>query len=799
LFQAIAFLTDRPSGVRENKARVGITWSPSLMCRLQASEAGSPLVVVPLGLIARVYTLALVLESCDDALAFRIVGDDREIAARFAMPPGLAPIFDLSGTAPWNDLGRVQESFGATGHAAVAAARTTAALAASFFVCHEIGHWARMDDLVDLGETGAGEVSRLELRRGIELGADVSGAQMLTSFLGRYPESVRDLRSRADRWSAALYALATGFVLFGFDPGDGREPRDGQENGERVYHDPLIRHQLCTDACELTVLRDFPEQAGEWREAESRAWHRYRGRFGALQAAALAGAFGGQGAQAPYDALGRSGEPDRIPVLEAARDLHDRVAAVLPSLRGRRSSAEFDERFDDSALHGDVATAQSTTVGAALLRRWQEGAHGKHLLGGVLISAVIDLRVFGYGGPIGHDDLRDLSRHYLPPSAARASEDEYGAEVAWACGRLGGAAGCISWVNFSSFAPDPALLAAAQDLRQARQAPGPVLRWAIARMDAPDDILFLAARAIWERDFDIADEALEKAGEHQPETAAARRAEMAELRDSTAEALARREESTWPDDAAGLNHLGLLYLRAGDLEKAEAILRPLAAAGDPAGLCNLGLLEDRRGRTESARRLWEQAAAAGNTRAMSNLGKAAYMADDQAAAQRWFGLAANAGDLLALFNLGVVADDQGNPADAEAWWRVAADSGSTDAMVELGRLLTAQGRAEEASAWWRSSADIAGRQLAADSRLRSERLSLGETLKQWDARVADAHEPVSHRNYGILLAMSGDIQPALRYLAHAADAGDAEAADLYQQIGSALPRPKSRRFFTRRR
>ncbi|RJL35818.1 tetratricopeptide repeat protein [Bailinhaonella thermotolerans] len=789
-FLAIASLTDRPSGLPENRPRVGVTWSPSLMCKLQAAEGGVPLVVVPLGLIARVYTLALVLAAHDGGIPVEFAGDEREVLSRLTAPPGLAAVFEPSGETFWDDLGRVQDAFGATGARALAEARTTATLAAAFFVCHEVGHWARMDDLVTAPEE---EFPPADLRRGVEVGADASGAQILTMFTGHYPRSVPGAESREERWDAALYALAVGFALFGV------HLREEVVRHEGVYYDAVIRHQICLDAARLTVRRGFPEEIEAWDSAESRAWSRYRARFGALRAAALAGAFGGTGLPAPRDVLGRSGSAELTGTLAAARAIHDRVADALPGLRGRRSSAEFDVRFDDDALHRYVETVPSTSIGANLLRRWETGPADGHPVGAALVSTVVDLRVAGYDGPIGHDDVFALHRHYLPEATPAATEEHLAAEVEWACERLGGAAACVSWVGWSSFEPDRSLTIVVQEPDRVRRVPSPVLRWAIERIDDPDDLLVLAVRALWTRDLEIAGEALGKLARHRPEIAREWEGTLAELRGDADGGIGRREETTRPDDSAGLNRLGLLYLRAGDLDKAESLFRPPAAAGRPAALCNMGLVEERRGRLETAKLWWERASAAGDVRAMNNLGMVAYSEGDHAAARAWFGRAADSGDLLALYNLGVLAQERGDLDDAEAWWRVAADSGSTDAMVDLARLLAGQGRDGEARAWLRDTAQIARRQLAADPGLRAERLALGETLKQWDDRVDDAREPGSIRNYALLLLMMGDTGAALPLLAQARDLGDEEAADLLTRITPDPPKQRSRFFPHRRR
>jgi TPR repeat protein len=777
LSRSIAYLTERRSGLDEPKPRVAITGSPSIVGRLHAAEAGIPLIVIPLGLLARAYTLALVLEAHDGGVGVELVGDEDVLLDLAALPPGLAAIFDPSGTALWERLAAVQSALGVIGAGAAAAARETARLAAAFFICHEIAHWARMHDVARLA-TGDVGVGRVDLDRGIELGADGGAAQMLTTLVGQYPWALAGRGSLAQRWDAQLYALAVAFALLAV------EPHDPPPEARRIYHHPVIRHAVCLDVALVTVESRFPDDVERWRQAESGAWRRYRSRFAAVQAAAMAGRFGGVGLSVPYDVLSWSGSPDLLGTLEQARALHNRVGAVLPELLERPASAEFDDRFDDSALHDGTPATSSVSVGAALHRRWQEGAAGSHPVGAAMISVVVDLQVAGYHGPISHDDVDKLYPHYLPHGAPRPDQVEYEAELDWAYRAVGGAGGCIAWVNFSTFMADPALLALVSELSHARTVPHPVRRWAIAHIDDPSRLLALAARAGWERDLDIADAALDKAARYQPEIGQVLRRDLAELRAQRSGGVIRpKPEDTDALDGGELSRLGLAYLRAGDLDRAEELLRPPAVAGLPAALCNMGLLEERRGRIETARRWWERAADGGDVRAMNNLGAAALTGGDLAAAAHWFTDAAEAGDLLALYNLGSLAHEQGDAAGAESWWRVAADSGITDAMVELGRLLAAQGRDAEAAVWWSECATTAGRQLVADHALRDERLALGETLRQWEDRISHSQEAGSIKNYGIMLTMSGRTADGIRQLELARDAGDPGAADMLHRIG----------------
>ena len=791
-FQALAYLSNRPSRIDENRLRVGITWSSSLMCKLQAAEAGQQLIVVPLGLIARVYTLALVLEAHDGSLPVHFVGDESELTRILATPARLAAIFIRSDDTGdfWKRLEHIQESFGLKTMDSFEAARVTALLSTAFFVCHEIGHWVRMHDLVGPSlsagdEVGQGQISLSDLRRGIELSADVSGIEALTIFITQYPPPLLKTRSMADRWTDLLYAVATGFSLFEIHQHGifGSAPR--------VYDDPVIRHQICIDACELTVGANWAGAVEDWRTAERRAWLRYIERFGALQAASVAGRYGtGRGDEltAPYNVLGRSGSPELTDILIASRQLHDRTVTTVNSIHQSLRSDEFDPRFDDGLFHHGIETVPSCSVGSCLVRRWKAGEAGPHRLGAAFVSAIVDVRRSGYTGNITPDDLRALCWYYLPDEIVSVTEATYAAEMDWATSRIGGVTSCISFVSFQSFEVDPALIEAEKREYSGRVVPKQVWQWLLTHVDNSDDLLCVAAHAAWQRDIDIADEALKKIerGGDRAGIVATWRAMLAELRGDTAEQITSHESTARVDTEAGLTRLALLHLRAGNLNEAEALLRPLATDEHPGAMSNMGLVEERRGRPESARRWWVKAASAGDSRAMNNLAQIALTDGDPAEAQQWCAAAAEAGDLLGMYNMGALSQMQDNATDAEMWWRIAADSGSTDAMVELGQLLLAQGRVDEASRWWSHTAAVAGQQLVDDPTLRDERLALGETLKQWDARVDDAREIGSLRNYGILLAMSGDTTKAVAMLDQARHGGDIEAERYLNAIAASM-------------
>ncbi|GAA2897653.1 hypothetical protein GCM10010517_62720 [Streptosporangium fragile] len=799
-FSALTHLIDRPSGVRERGPRVAITGSPSLMCKLQVTDTGESLVVVPLGLIARVYTLALILETHRSGLQAFFVGDEPELARLLRPPARIAALFgrsDGSG-AFWERLGEIQESFGARGEGPAEAARMTALLATGFFVCHEVGHWVRMHDSVGrLPRTGeearATGLPLSELRRGIEISADVSGTVILTSLVTKFPDLVwRAPPPVRARWADLLYAVAVGFSLFEV------HVQEGPEAGPGTYEDVVIRHQICIEASGLVAEAEGPEALEDWDTAEREAWLRYRERFSAFQAASAAGRYGPSGDEgigAPHDLLSRSGSPELLSALVAARELHDRVVAAVQEIQRSAGPGESGTGFDEESLHRGVEMVPSCDVGTSLMRRWKAGEAGAHRVGAAIVSAVVDVRRIGYRGDLTPGDVGALCRHYLPDGTADVPQETYAAEMRWANERIGGVASCVLHVESRTFEAAPALIAAVRDGEPGRNVPKQVWQWLVEHTDDADQLFTVAAHAIWRRNLALAEQALDKIerGGEQPEIVAMWRGMIEDLRGNAGKEMAHYQHALRIGEAPhALFRLAELHLRTGGLDEAEALLRPLADEGHPAAMCDMGLIEERRGRMASAKRWWVRSSAAGDTRASNNLGKCALEEGDVEGAGRWFAIAAEVGDLLALYNQGVLADMRGDAGDAETWWRIAADSGSTDAMRELGRLLTAQGRDAEAAAWWRHAASVAGRQLVADPAFRDERLALGETLKQWDDRVSDAQEAGSVRNYGLLLAMSGDLAGAIVAMERARDGGDREAAEFLDRV-AATPAPPERR------
>ena len=199
-------------------------------------------------------------------------------------------------------------------------------------------------------------------------------------------------------------------------------------------------------------------------------------------------------------------------------------------------------------------------------------------------------------------------------------------------------------------------------------------------------------------------------------------------------------------------------------------------------MTDLGLVAERRGDLDTALRWWQRAAELGDVVAINNVGASHARLGDLAAAASWFERAAAQGDVLAMFNLGTLADDRDDEAEAESWWRTAADSGSTDAMVQLGMMLDRQGRTAEAHSWRVDAAEVAWRQFRDDDRLRDERLRLGETMRQWHARVNDARETSSMANLAMLLLMSGRTDEAVPLLLRAEERGDEQSRQILQGL-----------------
>ncbi|MGP3926579.1 tetratricopeptide repeat protein [Streptomyces sp. 8N616] len=202
---------------------------------------------------------------------------------------------------------------------------------------------------------------------------------------------------------------------------------------------------------------------------------------------------------------------------------------------------------------------------------------------------------------------------------------------------------------------------------------------------------------------------------------------------------------------------------SGRADVADAVLRPLAEAGDIDGMNNLGAL------------LVSQY--------------------NYADASRWFRQAALAGDALGAHNLGVIEFENGQLAEARKWFVQAIESGETQSMGPLGLVVESLGDEEEALRIWKRGTDAgdAGSAFYYAERLRA----------QWDVEgakqalqlAADGGLPIAALKYAGLLLQRRRTDEANRYIARAyerasneARLGDARLAFLAGVISYALGR-----------
>jgi TPR repeat protein len=166
---------------------------------------------------------------------------------------------------------------------------------------------------------------------------------------------------------------------------------------------------------------------------------------------------------------------------------------------------------------------------------------------------------------------------------------------------------------------------------------------------------------------------------------------------------------------------GVREIKAGNLQKAFEIIKPLAEQGDANAQGTLGVMyRDGKGvrRDDAEAVKWfRKAAEQGNITAQKGLGymydKGELFPQDDVKAAKWWRKAAEQGDANAQFVLGsyysegkgVTQDDT----EAVKWWRKAAEQGRADAQMVLG-LIYSEGKGvtqddTEAVKWWRKAAE----------------------------------------------------------------------------------------------
>ena len=283
------------AGAGSEPVSIVLTRSPSLALRTRPVDDGSIVVLVPIGLIVRIRVLAtLLLGYPDDGFKIKVAAsllDDApdggwEIATR------LGPVFGeyLDDGDHWQRLAGLIGAQARDADLDAALVNTTWA-SVTLVVLHELAHVMRghLDALrrFDAGQLGpAVTLEHSQFRRGLELDADVSGAELFMSLL-QVTEGERltepEYRSGVFFWTGFASTL-----LFGMY--DTRRKTLGLY-GNGLYPHPLIRHQIWGMASDRIVSQIMPEWFSDWQQAVRQGWTRCVEAFWSLDVDVFRGKF----------------------------------------------------------------------------------------------------------------------------------------------------------------------------------------------------------------------------------------------------------------------------------------------------------------------------------------------------------------------------------------------------------------------------------------------------------------------------------------------------------------------------
>ncbi|WP_157873293.1 tetratricopeptide repeat protein [Streptomyces neyagawaensis] len=416
------------------------------------------------------------------------------------------------------------------------------------------------------------------------------------------------------------------------------------------------------------------------------------------------------------------------------------------------SDTELDRvaEVDDSRLveaharHGIHGIAEYLAAGPELLGEWRRAeratTRGGHPRGAALVAAAADLARIGLIGDLPETLLREVHERYLAALGGPALRPEsYADAIAWATRIRYGVA---------------SLLMEGEEENTKR--PFDYLVDSVARdPDAPD-----VPEAVWRTALRQADD---------------RTRPLIAQTASLSGRWALAEEAWRPLAEAGteqaiVNYASAQLFQMKDLARIEALLRPVAEAGDPVAQLNLGVVLLLRGEADEAAVWWLASADAGLPAAAYNLFRHLGALGDEEQAETWLRRAAEGGYVHAFSTLAALLHQRGDSREAEPWWRRAAMAGDTEAMYVFGHLLRL--RDDDQAELWLCRAAERGHDRAAEimGNAAEERGDLADAEKWW-RMAAEAGNAEAANELGVLLSRRGDRADGAVWYAKGAEAG----------------------------
>jgi hypothetical protein len=280
------FLNDLPAAHPLSHLRIVLTNSDFLTATAHWVEEDSVIVILPLGLAARVRVAYRLLIKYWDAPVFYYFQKsplDNDPAEAAYIPVRVRPLLiDYAESQVfWTELERLDSSIpDRSEEASDVEAMTYMAVLYNLF--HELAHvFYRHYDLLRLTGAEKSEFGGLTLRRGMEIQADVWAARSVIDYILGEARSLglRDDEKEAHcgrAFTRLSFGIAAMFSIF-----DVQRKFIGAYFRDRYIH-PLIRHALFVDTVGQWLGDVEPSLYPLWKHRELEAWVRCNSAFGHL-------------------------------------------------------------------------------------------------------------------------------------------------------------------------------------------------------------------------------------------------------------------------------------------------------------------------------------------------------------------------------------------------------------------------------------------------------------------------------------------------------------------------------------
>jgi hypothetical protein len=278
-------LKDRDAGLY-----IALTRSSGLACRVRQLSDGTPIILVPAGLIGRLRTFCRTLLRFWDKEKHVMMASsplDKIPEDQWQIPPMLVPLFGQSesGDEFWKHLQELDESLDTDPRFDPDVAELLH-LGLVFLMCHEFAHvfFRHFEFLQELRQTKPSDVDRM--RRGMELHADSFAGTWATTIFWAQLGNESDIKSVARGILRQSYIVTVIMALF-----DAQKKFVGlYDRGD--YNHPMIRREVFADACRNQVSWEGKEILDLWQDIELQGWKRAVDAFADLNLEAMTGKFG---------------------------------------------------------------------------------------------------------------------------------------------------------------------------------------------------------------------------------------------------------------------------------------------------------------------------------------------------------------------------------------------------------------------------------------------------------------------------------------------------------------------------